>query len=593
MAKGPAVEESTTSCDNGVEDCISGPRMSGASGGDDISSKNTFEMPQYSQTGSLSSFTPLSKDQQYIRTVAHVGFTKALLAQKPSPWTKSMFKLYCYLFVAFLNSCINGYDGSIMAGINAMSTYQRYFNMKTTGSSTGIVFAVYSIGHFFGCFICGPLSDSWGRRWGMFSGALTVIIGTCVQALSMTHAWFICGRFILGLGAAILTTAGPVYVAEMAHPAWRGIHTGLYNTFYGVGGIAATWTMYQTRNWASTLSWRLPIWLQAVASGGVLLMCLFCPETPRWLVSNDRNEEAIQVLTIYHGDGNRKSPIVLLSYKEMLEEIVLSGSDKRWWDYSELFNSTNARWRMVCVAGMAFFGQWSGNGAVTHFLPVLLDNIGIKDEATQLLHNAILTAVSFGAAVAGCFLVDRVGRRMVLMIGTSLFIVWWTIITILVSHFGKQSNTNTMGSGATIAFIYLFGITFSFSYTPLQVLYPVECLKYETRAKGMGMFDFFTSVAVLFNSYGIAVIIDKISWGFCFIYIAWDIFELIIIYLFFVETHSRTLEEINEIFKDPMPRNKSLQKHVILVTQNGILYQGLEGDQHEQNLESPLPERQF
>lgn len=60
---------------------------------------------------------------------------------------------------------------------------------------------------------------------------------------------------------------------------------------------------------------------------------------------------------MYHGEGNRKSPIVLLSYKEMLEEIVISGSDKRWWDYSELFNTTNARWRMLCVAGMAFFSQ--------------------------------------------------------------------------------------------------------------------------------------------------------------------------------------------------------------------------------------------
>lgn len=71
----------------------------------------------------------------------------------------------------------------------------------------------------------------------MFSGALTVIIGTCVQALSRTHAWFICGRFILGLGASIVTTAAPVYVAEMAHPAWRGTLTGLYNTFYGVGAV--------------------------------------------------------------------------------------------------------------------------------------------------------------------------------------------------------------------------------------------------------------------------------------------------------------------------------------------------------------------
>jgi len=205
-----------------------------------------------------------------------------------------------------------------------------------------------------------------------------------------------------------------------------------------------------------------------------------------------------------------------------------------------------------------------------------------------------------------------VGRRTILMIGTGLFVVWWTVVTILSSFYGKESNNNTIGSGATIAFIYLFGVTYSFSYTPLQALYPVECLKYETRAKGMGIFDFFTNIATLFNSYVISIVIEKISWGFCFLYIAWDILELIVIYLLyiplfrpssappfvmvrglidvvysFVETRSRTLEEVNEIFKDPMPRSKSLQKHVILVTQNGILYQGLEGDL--QNPESGLP----
>lgn len=72
-------------------------------------------------------------------------------------------------------------------------------------------------------------------------------------------------------------------VAEMAHPAWRGTLTGLYNTFWFVGGIPATWTLYGTEHIDSDLSWRLPIWLQAVASGFVLLGCLFCPETPRWV----------------------------------------------------------------------------------------------------------------------------------------------------------------------------------------------------------------------------------------------------------------------------------------------------------------------
>lgn len=63
---------------------------------------------------------------QETKEVANVGLAAALEQSKPSPWTRAMFKLYGFLFVAFLNSCINGYDGSLMGGINAMETYQRY-----------------------------------------------------------------------------------------------------------------------------------------------------------------------------------------------------------------------------------------------------------------------------------------------------------------------------------------------------------------------------------------------------------------------------------------------------------------------------------
>jgi len=68
----------------------------------------------------------------------------------------------------------------------------------------------------------------------------------------------------------------------------------------------------------------------------------------------------------YHGEGDRNSPIVLLTYKEMIEEIATEGSDKRWWDYKDLFNSKSAWWRLSCVGGMAFFSQVCTSCSAAH-----------------------------------------------------------------------------------------------------------------------------------------------------------------------------------------------------------------------------------
>jgi len=509
--------------------------------------------------------------QTSARAVANVGFADALEQTKPSPWTKRMWKLYFFLFIAFLNSCINGYDGTLMSGINVMHTYKDYFDIKSVGKETGLVFSIYTIGNIVGSFFCGPFTDWWGRRWGMFIGAFIIICGTLIQAPSTNMGMFIGGRFVLGFGVATCATAGPSYVAEMAHPAWRGTITGMYNTFWFVGGIPASWVLYGSSDLPGNISWRLPIWLQAVASGGVLLGSLLCPETPRWLIAHDRHEEAIQVLAYYHGEGDRNSPIVHLSYREMIEEIVTEGSDKRWWDYRDLFSSANAWWRNVCVIGMALFSQWAGNGAVSYFMPILLEQLGVKDPKTQLLYQAILNVISFAMSTVGARFTDRLGRRPVLLIATGMFVGIWTAITALTALYGKKTNENDAGSRAAIAFIYLFGITYSFAYTPLQALYPVECLAYETRAKGMGMYNLFVNIAAFFNTYAIPVIWEKITWRLYFLYIAWDCFQWIIIYLFFVETKGRTLEEINEIFDAPYPRKKSLEKHIVVYTQDGLL----------------------
>jgi MFS family permease len=80
--------------------------------------------------------------------------------------------------------------------------------MRPTGQETGIVFSIYTVGNIVGSFFCGPFTDWWGRRWGMFIGASIIILGTCIQAPAQNMHMFIGGRFILGFGVATCATAG-------------------------------------------------------------------------------------------------------------------------------------------------------------------------------------------------------------------------------------------------------------------------------------------------------------------------------------------------------------------------------------------------
>jgi MFS family permease len=222
-----------------------------------------------------------------------------------------------------------------MGAINEYPQYRSYFGFDVDEGTptTGIVYAIYTIGNLVGSFVAGPLTDFRGRKWGMFIGCSIIMIGTCVQATCSNLGGFMGGRFVLGFGVAITSTAGPAYVSEMAHPVYRGVCTGVFNTFWYVGGIPGSFVPYGTQSIDGSQSWRIPLWLQMVFAGVVLVASPFLPETPRWLIANDRHEEALDTMAKFHGEGSRHSPIVMLEYKEMVEDISVTGSDKRWWDY--------------------------------------------------------------------------------------------------------------------------------------------------------------------------------------------------------------------------------------------------------------------
>ncbi|KIN03288.1 hypothetical protein OIDMADRAFT_53085 [Oidiodendron maius Zn] len=486
-----------------------------------------------------------------------VQIADEVLYGKSSPWTWPLIRLYCVLFIGYLCGCLNGYDGSLMGGLNVMKAYQEFFGMRSADSGTGLVFAMYSLGSIPAVVLSGPVNDYLGRRMGMFTGAVLIIIGTCIQAPAISHSMFLAGRFILGFGVTFCNVSSPCYVSEMAHPRWRGTLTGLYNCMWWIGSIIAGWVVYGCSHITTSMGFRIPIWCQLLSSVVVGAAAWFLPESPRWLMAQDRLEDAISVLAKYHGEGDRNHPIVILQVEEMQHQILIGASDKRWWDYRELYNTRSARNRLICALGMGCFGQVSGNSVTSYYLPVMLQNAGIASQSTELMLNGIFPMICFLASIAGARFTDTIGRRPLLIYSIFFCSCCFAIITGR-SKMAVENPDSRLAANATIAFIYIFGIVFSFGWTPLQSMYIVECLTTNTRAKGTSVAYLVTAISSAVIQYSAGPGMDNIHYYFYLVFVFWDLFELVIIYFFWPETKNRTLEELEEVFSAPNPVKRSL-----------------------------------
>ena len=380
-----------------------------------------------------------------------------------------------------------------------------------------------------------------------------------IQAPSKTHGQFLAGRFVLGFGVSFCCVSAPCYVSELSHPKWRGTLTGLYNCTWYIGSIIASWTVYGCSYLESPSAWRIPIWVQMCTSGIVVVTVFFLPESPRWLIAQDRHDEATKVLVAYHGEGEQNHPMVVLQIKEMMTQISTEASDKKWYDYHELWNTHSARRRLICVLGMACFGQLSGNSLSSYYLPAMLQSAGITQEHKVLALNGINPVLSFLGAILGARMTDVVGRRPLLLYSIVFCSCCFAVIT-GTSKMATEDPTATAAANTTVAFIFIFGIVFSFGWTPLQSMYIAETLPTTTRAKGTAVGNFASSVASTIIQYSSGPAFDKIGYYFYLVFVFWDLLEGVFMYFFFPETKDRTLEELAEVFEASNPVKKSMEK---------------------------------
>ncbi|MCJ1433926.1 hypothetical protein MMC27_003291 [Xylographa pallens] len=497
---------------------------------------------------------------KHVVTTQDSRFAAINAQYKPHPLSRGLLMLYPILFVAFMNSAANGFDGNTFGGVSSIPDFQARFGTNVA-SSDGFLAAIYILGNVLGSFFAGPLADRFGRKRGMFVANIVVIIGSVVQAAAMQRRDMIAGRVVLGVGSVLLGPSAQSYTVEISHPAYRGVMMGLYNGCYFIGAIVSTWLEYGIVDDVSgEINWRIPMATQGIPCIIVLVFVWFLPESPRWLMSNGREEEALKILAKYHGEGDPEHPVVQIEMAEMREAINTSGSDKKWYDYRELFNSKGARHRSFLVLCIGFFGQID-LPPTSYYMPLMAQTAGIVSNKQQLLMNALQSPVMTIGTLLGVNFIDRYGRRPMLM-GSSTICSICVLVVIICS--AQQAGHPSVGL-AGISFVYVFLFAFAFVWTPCQALYPSEVLSYNARAKGLAMSGLWLNIVSFINTYAAPVGITNSGWHFYILYLAIDVAGIAFIYFTFVETKGRSLEEIDEIFNDPHPVKASRRKQKVIV----------------------------
>ncbi|KAL1641717.1 hypothetical protein SLS61_009991 [Didymella pomorum] len=440
--------------------------------------------------------------------------------------------LYFYIVILILTNTANGFDGSMMNGLQSLSYWQDYFGVPR-GAMLGFFNSAMSLGSLIGLPIVPYLIDWKGRKMGIVIGSVIMLLAVALQSGAQNIGMFIAARLILGFGDTIMLNSAPLLIAEIAHPQDRAVLVTLSGASYHSGAFVASWVTYGTLQIKSDWSWRLPSLLQSICSIVILVGVFFMPES-----------EALAVFGKWHGEGNENDEFVQLEFAEVKAAIEIDRQTGQT-GWADFFKTKGNRKRIIILTAIGFFSQWSGNGLISYYLKYVMDNVGMTNPQTQLGINGGMKTVALVENFGFAFLIDKLGRRPIYLISTIGTFVCFNIFTIISARY-EVTPKPQLGHGF-IAIIFFYGVFYDIK-SGLMANYTTEILPYGLRAKGFTWMSTCVTAALFFNQFVNGIALDALAWKYYIFYCVFLAFEIAVVYFYIVETRYTPMEEIAKFF---------------------------------------------
>ncbi|EHK42563.1 uncharacterized protein TrAtP1_002416 [Trichoderma atroviride] len=463
--------------------------------------------------------------------------------------------LYRMLIVGFvaLGSMTYGYCSSIIATTLGQPSFIAYFNLDTRSNATQLIGAInglFQAGGLVGCLSCVKSADVLGRKRAIFITAIVALIGGALQAGSVSIAMYLVFRFVTGLGIGSIVVLIPLYQSEIAPPRIRGLLVGIHGIMICIGYSVASWVglgFYFVN--ASGAQWRLPLAIQCLPPLILAIGVPFLPESPRWLLDQDRPDDALKAFEAVRAESDDS---MLNDRSAILEEFntlkgLIQHEKMTKHRFVDLFKSPGMRKR--CFLGfLVMFGcQGTGTLVINNYGPTLYKALGFTTVSQLLIQSGWVSICPFGNAI-NSVLVDRVGRTRLLVIGFVGVVTALIGECITVSIFQRTKSRGM--AGAAVFFLFWHMVCFSSTSDATSYIYASEIFPTPLRAKGLAVSVSGLFVATIIFLQVAPTAFATIGWKYYLVFLIISAVCAVVFYFYYPETNQLSLEQIGELFGD-------------------------------------------